>query len=530
MRPPRPPRPPPDGRRAAADRALYPPTMDTPGAPASSPTEHEIKLGIPPGRRRAVEAALGARSSVERLQAVYFDTEDGALAHRGVAVRLRREGRRWVQTVKLGGPAGSVTRVEDSVDVDGGPRGGRPALDLGRHVDPAVHRALSAALGDALEASPSGGLVARFTTDVRRRTSIRDVDGGRVEIALDVGEVAAGSRSEPILELEIEAKSGARSIVYAVAADWQERFGLFLSNQTKAGRGARLCGTEVGAERRAVDREAGDPVGALIARAWTDVVDHAAAVALDSSADEEEAAVHRLRVALRRLRASIRELGELAVDLPPNAMPVLSAAFRELGVRRDFAVVLPGELAALAAAAMLPAPVPRAPKALRSASAVVCDAAFQRVLIEVAAALDRRADEASPLPSRGALKRHVAERLGRLRKRIDRDAGRFAALETERQHAVRKRLKRLRYLGDLSAGILFEPKSIERYNERWKKAQDALGRYNDERVVHAMYEELAATRPEATAAAQWLGATQDAAVERCRRALGKAVDTKPFWR
>ncbi|WP_399685245.1 CYTH domain-containing protein, partial [Xenophilus sp.] len=82
--------------------------------------EIEFKFRIPPERLKAVEAALrrGAVGTT-RLQARYHDTADGALAAAGVALRLRKEGRRWVQTAKAAG-AGPVQRLEHNADLGGG--------------------------------------------------------------------------------------------------------------------------------------------------------------------------------------------------------------------------------------------------------------------------------------------------------------------------------------------------------------------------------------------------------------------------
>ena len=57
-----------------------------------------------------------ALATLERrsLAAMYLDTPDRRLAQQGIAWRLRREGRRWVQTLKAGG-ANALERFEHEV-------------------------------------------------------------------------------------------------------------------------------------------------------------------------------------------------------------------------------------------------------------------------------------------------------------------------------------------------------------------------------------------------------------------------------
>ena len=63
--------------------------------------EVEFKFQVPAARRKGVEADLRSATTVRtRMQARYFDTVDGALEAGGVVLRLRKEGRRWVQTAK----------------------------------------------------------------------------------------------------------------------------------------------------------------------------------------------------------------------------------------------------------------------------------------------------------------------------------------------------------------------------------------------------------------------------------------------
>ena len=79
--------------------------------------ETEFKFHIPHEHLKAVEAALrGADAVRTRLRASYFDTADGTLAARGVVLRLRQEGRRWVQTAKATGD-GPLRRLEHNVEL-----------------------------------------------------------------------------------------------------------------------------------------------------------------------------------------------------------------------------------------------------------------------------------------------------------------------------------------------------------------------------------------------------------------------------
>ena len=79
---------------------------------------HEIvlKLQVPAARRGAVDAAVAGTSPAPRLrlQAAYHDTPERTLAAAGLALRLRREGRQWVQTLKGRGD-GLMQRLEHEV-------------------------------------------------------------------------------------------------------------------------------------------------------------------------------------------------------------------------------------------------------------------------------------------------------------------------------------------------------------------------------------------------------------------------------
>ena len=63
-------------------------------------TEIELKFLVPDAGRAALAAEIGRGSAaLERsvLAAMYLDTADRRLAQHGIAWRLRREGRRWLE-------------------------------------------------------------------------------------------------------------------------------------------------------------------------------------------------------------------------------------------------------------------------------------------------------------------------------------------------------------------------------------------------------------------------------------------------
>ena len=93
---------------------------------------------------------------------------------------------------------------------------------------------------------------------------------------------------------------------------------------------------------------------------------------------------------------------------------------------------------------------------------------------------------------------------------------------------MRKRLKRLRYFGEFAAP-LFGARRVARYLAAWHDAQDALGRYNDQRIAAAQFAREAETQPHAWFGVGWLAARRPAAVKRCERALRKAAQIRPFW-
>lgn len=322
-------------------------------------TETELKFLIPAKALAAVEKAVATASAQRtRLQAHYLDTPERHLAEAGIALRLRKEGRRWVQTLKVGG---GVVRGEHNAPATV-PAGSEPQADLARHAGTPLEGPLAAALNGAPP------LAVRYRTDIVRRHRVLRTGGATVELAFDRGEIATtapdGSvRRSPVAELEMELVGGSPAGLLALARRWVARHGLWLDTATKAERGDRLAR---GDERLRVAKAR--PVklarGASVAEAWAavlgNVLDHALpnASAIASGGDEIEH-VHQLRVALRRLRSAQK----LFEGWPGAPEPHWDAAARELfatlGAARDIDALNEGLVPEIRAA-LGPAPAPAA--------------------------------------------------------------------------------------------------------------------------------------------------------------------------
>lgn len=510
-------------------------------------TEFELKFRVPPESLPAVRQALdlaGVRS--QRLQAAYFDTADRLLTRHRLSLRLRKEGPSWVQTLKAPGDS-AVHRLEHNVRRPGrfGPEG--PPLEPALHAGSLAGDRLNTVLCSGDTAPPPLEVV--YRADVRRQMVVREQGATRVEVALDRGLLQAGERRADVAELEFELLEGAPQDVVSLAAAWALPLGLWLSTISKAERGERLArGDQAWEPVHAVNpglrplRDDGPGLlRAAVAACLEQVLANASALA-DGHGTAEH--VHQLRVGLRRLRTALRELGGLQPGWQPGWEARLEAAFRALGESRDLETVGPA-LAARIAAAGGPAPSLQRPpaQAAPDPQAVVRGPDFQSVLLEMLAFTSARSEDTeaaedadrafAPLPADPPQMPmpgpFVARRLDRLHRRIARQAAHFDTLDPAAQHRVRKQLKRLRYLAELTGG-LFKAGRVKRFLEALKPAQEVLGDYNDALVARAHFQSIAEQGdPGAGFAAGWLAGRQPLLARDCSKALKRAMKARVFW-
>lgn len=485
--------------------------------------ETELKFQVPADQRAALHRAVATASAVTtRLQAVYADTADRRLAAAGLALRLRKEGRVWMQTLKGRGD-GLMQRLEH--DVPRGTSAAIPVLNLQLHAGRPVGDGLLALLADGKSLQPI------YRTDIRRLHRRVRHGGALIELAYDRGWIIAGEQQVPVDEIEFELLRGSGAALVDLAQRWSLRFDLWWDVRSKSERGDRLAqGLErveaVKAEPCAIkpDRPPAQGWAQMLAAALGQAMPNAAEIASGTGGPEH---LHQLRVALRRLRTALR------VFAPWSAVPEAALAleadwrqpFGQLGAARDTDVLSqamqPALSLALAAAGAPPLPPPL-PGRAADLGALVRGAAFNALLLRALALCQALPAPTAELPDAQAL-------VQPLWRQIKRELGVFAQASTRDQHRLRKRVKRLRYALEAVQPML-KRKGGEQFLHALRQALQALGDLNDLQVAQDLYRGLAQVQPQAWFAVGYFAARRQAQLEQTARLLARLHELKLPWR
>ncbi|MEP7259702.1 MAG: CHAD domain-containing protein [Usitatibacter sp.] len=267
-------------------------------------------------------------------------------------------------------------------------------------------------------------------------------------------------------------------------------------------------------------------------RFFTEVMDRCLQQVLANTRDidagtKDEELVHQLRVGLRRLRTALRELSDFSPDIDPEWEVAFRGAFRALGIHRDAVTMLPALRKEMRREGIRAVKFRKPSPASRTPEAVVRDPQFQHALQGVMAFCRAVPPTAGGKGARRRLKKDIAARLARLHDDVKPDAMHFDKLSPSRQHRLRKRVKRMRYLAEFAAP-LFDARRVDRYVKRWRAAQNELGDNHDYRVG---LDSLRKGAPgiESTCATRWILARIRNCAPRCNAALRKAVKRPCFW-
>jgi triphosphatase len=505
-----------DKRRSGTEYDKY---MNT-----SRPVEVELKLALPQQQAGSFVKLMARRRAVPVQHALltrYFDTPDFALAAQGIALRVRRVGRRWLQTLKTEGVrhGGLSQRAEYEMAISG------RTPDWSRF--PAEARAI---VPEALRAR----LVPVFETEFKRITwQLVDEHGTAIEVALDVGEVRtqkgakADAQQQPICEIELELKSGQPDALFALALEWSTQLDYLPLDISKAERGVRLAHQQHAAPVKTMP---------LALNKTLSVEDGFAAVCQDCltqfqanlpgvmESDDVEY-VHQARVALRRLRAALRVFRQVC-EVPENLLASLRIQAAALGPARDWDVLCgetlppiaahyPDAVAwqqGLAALEARRAEVRAAMQAaLQQARPGAWLLAFQRWLLMRGWRLNAAgcaAPEAQRFVQLSPLRKWARRALRTGQHPVVRSARAFGELNAAQRHRLRIAIKRLRYAAEFFQG-LFGGHRYRRYQLALRNAQDSLGRSCDAQVACGLLtSSLTEAGPMALFALGWLAARQ----------------------
>lgn len=458
-------------------------------------------------------------TSTARLRARYFDTPDEALARAGLALRIRQEDKRWVQTAK--GPGrGGFERLEHEVPLSRAQAQAGP--DIARHAGHPVHALLAQALGAA-----EGTLAPVFDTDILRLSRTLPAGSSTVEIALDRGRIRGGGASQEVRELEVELKEGPAFGAIELARHWCAAHALWLDPQSKAATGWRLArglSTVPPVRTGALERGGRVLLAAALDAALQQALGNAREIAAGAATGEH---VHQLRVGLRRLRTGLRELRACGgwEGVEERIEPALATLFARLGEHRDRTTLLPALLEEMRA--LESSPVQPWQPSLPDLAEAVRAPAVQDALLELVA-LVRSLQEGEGVRPR-VLREVAGARLQSLYAKVRKAGRQFERLPSQERHRVRKRLKRLRYLAELVRPA-YRKTEVDAFVDALKELQDALGRYQDLAAGQALMRERAAEDAAAWFGAGWLAARQEAVASECAAACRHmARRAKPFW-
>lgn len=482
--------------------------------------EIELKLDLTPEAADALEAAalLPGDPDIAEQRSIYFDTPDHILMKAGFSLRIRRSGRKRIQTVKANGAsaAGLFVRSEWERPV----RHDTPVLD-----DTTPIRAL---LGDAVDA-----IGPAFEVRIERRSWIISDSGATIELVLDRGEAVTAERHSSICEIELELKKGDPAALFALARRLDAAAPVRLGVQSKAERGYRLAGpaaTMFKAEPVTLNNEmtAADAFRHIVQNCLRQFRLNEALLMTCRDAG----ALHQARVALRRLRSAFSIFkpvidGEAHVALREE----LRWLAAELGDARNLDVLLERAKSG----------------ALNDRIATAREIAYDRVeevlastrvrslvldLTEWTASGDWLEAPGGTHDPHQSARDFAVTALDRYRRKVKRDGRELAHANDASRHEVRKDAKKLRYASEFFAS-LFDNKRQRRRHKKFAAAlevlQDQLGVLNDLATASEVLDKLGLA-DDPGASRLLTGSKRKLLLKAAAEAHEDWIDMKRFWR
>ncbi len=513
--------------------------------------EFELKLTLDEAQMRrmrsksVIRSLSNGRAVTRTLLSIYYDTPDIALRRAGLALRTRRTGRRWVQTVKAKGQV--LTGVSDRVEVETPIRGASPSIDA--IPDRSLREAIRATIGDQT-------LSPVIETHIRRTSRhLTPPTGGLVELCLDEGEIRAGGRTAPIHEAEIELANGDPAEVFTVAEYIFAGEVLQYSSASKSARGYRLLAGEdatlslepARAKSTALDASmtSEEAMREVLRRCFAQIAGNLP-VAIKS---ETPAGPHQLRVGLRRLRSAFSVFRPLMGE---DAVAPIAAEAKQLariaGELRDMDVLIHDVVGPAAKA--VDAAEDRGFRELLEA----LEDRRGEVKLDVARRLSTEGAQRLPLAlggfaeARGWLdpgdirqsarlatpvRDFAAKQLNKRWSKAAKWGRRIEELPIPERHEMRKELKKFRYAVDFFYSLYPEERA-KPFRKQLKRLQNVFGYLNDSAMAEATLPGIAGANPAASLAAGrvigWCDANAEIAWRDAREKWSALKHIPAFWR
>ncbi|WP_332817822.1 CYTH and CHAD domain-containing protein [Sphingopyxis sp.] len=480
--------------------------------------EVELKLELSRDAAEKVESSelLGGAPQKIKQFAIYFDTPDQHLAKAGFSLRIRRSGKKRIQTIKADGmkAAGLFVRPEWERPVDDD----TPILD--------EKSPLAAFLGDDVAA-----IAPVFEVKVHRALWVVAEGEAIIEVVLDRGEVVAADRRSEICEIELELKSGDRAALFDLARkiDGVAEFRLGVSS--KAERGYRLIGRHADMVKAAPVMLTGDMTAI---QAFQAILQSCVRqFRLNETlllADSNPGALHQARVALRRLRSAVTIFKPIIGDDGAEIRENLRWLASELAPARDLDVLLEragaGSLHDSIAAARDDA-YDRASDALSTLRGrrLMFDLVAWQACGGWAGSSGGACDGNQPATE------FAAAALDRFRRRVKRRGRDIERADDDARHELRKSAKKLRYASEFFSSLFDgkrERRRYKRFVSMMKELQDQLGALNDLATAPDILARLDMTdHPEARDVLA--GGDKKKLLEAAAEAHEDLLDVKRFW-
>jgi len=457
------------------------------------PIETELKLRIAPGqlaklkRHPLLKSHQLTSPATRRLYNIYFDTPKLELNRSGMALRLRRSGKQWLQTLKGGGSVqgGLHQRNEWEMPVSG------PALDFSL---PQVEE-----WKDILPKHLRKLLQPVFVTDFSRNSRMLEWQGAQIELCMDQGEVNTEKTGAPICELELELISGEPQQLFGLALAILDIVPFELESISKAEQGFRLMAGAAEQPLKAVDVKLGkhDELSLTMQTLIWSCLQHIQGNVRGSMTSSDPEFVHQMRVALRRLRVLLRMVESVCVDEQLTIFRKDTAALSiTLGRIREWDVFI----------AQTVLPLCERMQKDEGLQALLDESRQRRDACYSALRNDGQARELQRLLLRFAIWMHgaywqrhewiglhtrdfAAAYLTDLARQFEQAGEHLASFDAAKLHAMRIQAKKLRYCAEFFASLYGKHKA-EQYLAVLSAVQEVLGQINDDAVANRLLDEL----------------------------------------